>query len=187
MSDEFPGEQPPSDQPPRNRPPSAYSLGVQRPNDRPPDEPPPSAPPCDALRASVCRQTSASRPVGAVNTWRPCSASCSRRSWLRSSYLYVNPAANPVVAKDFAREQTRIAALTMQVQALSSRVEQVASRPTPAPPPPVDLKPLEDRIAALEAAPRPNAYASRGPEATGGQDRRARSASHPATSYHRWT
>lgn len=83
------------------------------------------------------------------------------------AYLWQNPPVPDVVAED----TTRLDALEQQVQALATRVGQAADRvtqieqrpapqpvapaPVPEPPPAVDLRPLEQRIAQLEARPVP--------------------------------
>lgn len=72
-------------------------------------------------------------------------------------YLVEHPAVQPASAGDLARNEERIGTLEAQLEALSGRVAQVASRPDQAPAPPVDLKPIEARIAALEARPAPAA------------------------------
>ncbi len=157
MSDQSPTDPPPGDQPIGEPLPSEQTLDAHRPDEAPhslPENPPlgaPSvAPPERAYAEPVQRRGSGLATLASLLGVLAFAALVAA-----VIYLYVTPGARPILAKDVTQNQDRVSALTTQVQALSNRVEQLASRPAQAAAPSVDLKPLEDKIAALEQRPQP--------------------------------
>ncbi len=131
MSDQSPNDPPPGDQPMADPLPSEPTLDTHR-LDEPPHSPsqsasldaPPAAPAERAYAEPVQRRGSGLAALASLLGVLAFLALVAA-----VVYLYVTPGARPVLAGNVKQDQDRIGALTAQVQALSNRVEQLASHP----------------------------------------------------------
>ena len=157
MSDQSPTDPPPGEEPMSDPLPSEPTLETRRLDEAP--HTPPETPPLGAPSAAPPERAYAEPVQRRGSGFATLASLLGVLAFLALVaaviYLYVTPGARPVLATDITRDQDRIGALTAQVQALSNRVEQLASRPAQAAAPSVNLKPLEDKVAALEQRPQP--------------------------------
>ena len=152
MSDQSPTDPPPGEQPAGEPLPSEQTLDTYRPEETAQTPPLGATTAASPERAYAPVQRRASGLAALASLLGVLAFAALVAAVI---YLYVTPGARPVLANNVTQDHDRISALKAQVQALSGRVDQVASRPAQAPAPSVDLKPLEDKVAALEARPQP--------------------------------